>query len=159
MATENAFSLTSKHVRLMPLTATEPFSMIRFLKDSGNSKRKTQLPWWFRRSKQIAVASTWPWTKWPSSLPFSWRHLSRFILLPGFQCNRQVLDNVSSIAVTWYSDPSRDSTVRHTPSWDTLWSMWSSWVREDVMLNFLLVPSCIIEEMLPIASMSPVNML
>jgi hypothetical protein len=71
----------------------------------------------------------------------------------------QVFESVSAMAVTWYPSPEMDSTVRHTPSCERLWSTFSSGARGEKIRKVLLDPRSEMEEIVPVASIIPVNML
>ena len=100
MATVKLFFLTSKAVRLMPLTQIDPFSMISSANFLGNSNTYSQLPVFFLTRLQIPVVSTWPWTKCPSIRLLNKSERSIFTGVPGCQEPRLVFLSVSSIAVT-----------------------------------------------------------
>src|ERR1700722_1742334 len=157
-AISNFDFLTLKMVRLVPLRLMEPFSITRWLNFLGNSNRNSQLPSRLRRSRQTAVASTCPWTIWPSRRPFMTRHLSRLTRSPGFQSPRLVFLSVSSMAVTRWRLSFISSTVRQTPLWDRLWSMDSCGEMGDSIQYVLLVPWVSMDLMVPSDSMIPVNM-
>src|SRR5579859_2047095 len=157
MAMSNFDLFTLKMVRLMPLRLMEPFSMTRWLNFFGNSKRNSQEPLAFLRSMQVAVASTWPCTIWPSRRPFMMRQRSRLTRWPGSQDSRLDLRRVSSMAVTRWLLPPTSSTVRQTPLWEMLWSTFSSGEMGDSIQKVLLVPWVSTEWILPSASMIPVN--
>src|SRR5664280_1296475 len=86
----------------------------------------------------MAVWSTCPCTMWPSRRPSSLALRSRFTLSPGLSIPRLDFSSVSLIAVTVYSSPFFFTTVRHTPLWDILWSILSSFVKEHFIVMWML---------------------
>ena len=62
------------------------------------------------------------------------------------------------MAVTVYTSPSIATTVKHTPSWATLWSICNDEVNGARTSKCTLAPSCRNATKVPWASMIPVNM-
>ena len=82
--TESLF--ISATVRLMPSTASEPFSTMYLLSAAGTWIVSHQLSSPNNLSSVIsAVASTWPRTKWPSRRALARRGRSRFTAEPIFR--------------------------------------------------------------------------
>ena len=84
---------------------------------------------------------------------------STFTLSPGLSSPRLLRSRVSFMAVTTYSSPSIFTTVRHTPLWATLWSIFSSPTNEHVSVRSILSLSCVTALTVANSSIIPENMI
>ena len=109
-------------------------------------------------STHSAVSSTWPWTMCPSRRPLTCMDLSTLTLSPTFSCPMFERSSVSFIAVTVYWSPLMFTTVRQTPLWQTLWSIFSSLVNEHVKVRSTFPPYRFMATMVAISSTIPLNM-
>ena len=83
---------------------------------------------------------------------------AKVTLSPTFSCPMFERSSVSFIAVTVYWSPLMFTTVRQTPLWQTLWSIFSSLVNEHVKVRSTFPPYRFMATMVAISSTIPLNM-
>lgn len=150
-------SCTSTNVRLVPSIQIEPF-LTKILSAFGvYSKVKYQLPPVSLMCMQVAVWSTCPCTKCPSMRLLASIHRSKLTKSPVFSWFRLVFSNVSWIAVTMCMLLLWATTVKQTPLWAMLWSIFSSFDRLDFILRCKFCASWFRATTVPMVSMIPVN--
>src|SRR6266851_5914443 len=111
---------TAATVRLIPSTAMEPFSAIRWRRPAGRSMTTSDPVEPFSTFLIRAVASTWPCTKWPSTEAFPVNGNSRLTGLPSANRPRLVLRRVSGTTSAKNAAPRFSTTVRQQPLTATL---------------------------------------
>src|SRR5216683_5934156 len=113
-------SSTLATVRLIPSTAMEPFSTTKGWSSSGMSittSRPAETPF---IDLILVVASTWPWTRWPSSNPEAASGSSRLTRAPAFSAPRFVRRSVSGTTSATKVGPDFVTTVKQHPLTATL---------------------------------------
>src|SRR6266851_2514485 len=113
-------SSTWATVRLVPSTATEPFSTRKGRSSFGMSitiSRPAATPF---IDLILVVASTWPCTRWPSSKPEAASGSSRLTCAPGFSAPRFVRRSVSGTTSATKIGPDFVTTVKQHPLTATL---------------------------------------
>ena len=145
-------------VRLMPSSATEPFSAQNLAMSPGIPTVLTSATPSFVSDAIVPTASTCPSTKWPSSLPESASARSRFTEPPTRRVPSVVRDSVSRTAVKYKTFPREDSSVRHAPSTltDAPGATEKPAMSGDTP-SLIAGPSVRISRTVPVVSIIPVN--
>src|SRR5260370_5000061 len=113
-------SSTLATVRLIPSTAMEPFSTAKGGSSFGSSittSRPAATPF---IALILLVASTWPWTRWPSSNREAASGSSRLTRAPSFSAPRFVRRSVSGTTSATKIEPDFVTTVKQHPLTATL---------------------------------------
>src|SRR5579872_3136088 len=119
-ATVKSTSVARATVRLIPSTATEPFSATKRRRLAGRAIRTRVPAAAGMTSRMRAAASTWPWTMCPSSRPAALTGSSRLTGSPFPSRPRLVRLRVSGTTSMWKVAPCLRTTVRQHPFTATL---------------------------------------